>query len=220
MRQTGEATTKAIAMPADTNPNGDIFGGWLLSQMDLAGWALATKLSQGRATTVALKAMTFIHPVKVGDVVSCFTRFVESGTTSLTLEIEAWINIGDINKEKLVTSGTFVFVAIDEYGLKRRLGPSIAHQKLQLDSPNQVAAVIDETCVTNNYYFLTQSLLGLAMSGLILLIGTMATAGIFAIPSVIAAPMLGFGAAGCGFFAHQSNSSDSPTSALSSGVSL
>ena len=101
-------------MPADTNAYGDIFGGWLVSQMDLAGGILAKQLSDGRAVTVAIQSMSFEQPVHVGDVVSCYVSLVKAGRTSLTIKIEVWTNINHPKRAKKVTEGVFVYVAIDE----------------------------------------------------------------------------------------------------------
>ncbi len=114
----GELTIQTIAMPKDTNANGDIFGGWLLSQMDLAAGILAKKVSNGRVATVAINSMSFIKPVHVGDIVSCHANLEKTGTTSMTISVEVWINRLDDNCCR-VTSGTFVIVAIDDKGKPR-----------------------------------------------------------------------------------------------------
>ncbi len=123
MNPKGELTIQTLAMPADTNANGDIFGGWLLSQMDLAAGVLAKKISNGRAATVALDSMSFLKPVKIGDVVSCYANLIKSGHTSMTVEVQAWVNYHLPNKCHHVTSGTFVFVAIDDNGQPRSIKP-------------------------------------------------------------------------------------------------
>jgi acyl-CoA thioesterase YciA len=87
----GELAVRTLAMPADTNPAGDIFGGWIMSLMDVAGGITATRLTGGRVVTVAVTDMAFLRPVKVGDVVCCYTDLVRVGRTSLTLRIEAWV---------------------------------------------------------------------------------------------------------------------------------
>src|SRR5271165_7554939 len=86
----GELTVRLVAMPSDTNANGDIFGGWVLSQMDQAGGIAAVERAQGRVVTIAVDAMTFIHPVKVGDVLCVYTEVDAVGRTSLKIHIEAW----------------------------------------------------------------------------------------------------------------------------------
>lgn len=107
---------KTIAMPKDTNPAGDIFGGWLVSQMDLAGAAIAKKLTKGRVTTVAIHEMTFERPVYVGDEIGCYARVEKIGRTSITLNIESWVYRHQTGDHYLVTKGTFVFVSIDDDG--------------------------------------------------------------------------------------------------------
>lgn len=113
--------TKTVAMPADTNTNGDIFGGWLLSQMDVAGGILASKVANGRVATVAIEGMKFLLPVKVGDTVSCHGKVEKIGKTSIIILLrvttESWKN----NKQKEVTNGKFIYVAIDSKGKPREL---------------------------------------------------------------------------------------------------
>jgi acyl-CoA thioesterase YciA len=101
-------------MPADTNPNGDIFGGWLLSQMDIAGGIASGKIAQGRTVTVAIDSMNFHLPVHVGDVICCYVDEIKRGRTSMTLKIEAWTLTGFQTKRVLVTEGIFTYVAIDQ----------------------------------------------------------------------------------------------------------
>jgi acyl-CoA thioesterase YciA len=120
---TGLPAIKAVAMPADTNAAGDIFGGWLLSQMDLAGGVLAYERAQGRTATVAIEAMTFKAPVFVGDLVSFYASIVRTGTTSLTIEIEAWARRGRTGETVRVTEGRFVYVALGEDRKPRPLPP-------------------------------------------------------------------------------------------------
>jgi acyl-CoA thioesterase YciA len=106
---------RTIAMPANANANGDIFGGWLLSQMDLAGAVLATQKSRSRIATVAIDAMTFKAPVHVGDEVSCYCKVEKIGRTSITIHVESWARarLGEMQAIK-VTEGKFTYVAIDE----------------------------------------------------------------------------------------------------------
>ncbi|MFG1379378.1 acyl-CoA thioesterase [Xanthobacter autotrophicus] len=110
---------RTIAMPADTNPNGDIFGGWLMSQMDLAAGNVAARRSRGRAATVAVEAMSFLSPVAVGDEVSLFARVVKMGRTSMRIEVEAWRRARASEQTTQVTEAVFTFVAIDEEGRPR-----------------------------------------------------------------------------------------------------
>lgn len=103
---------RTIAMPADTNPNGDIFGGWLLSQMDLAGATVAVQAAKGRVATVGIEAMTFHLPVFVGDEVSCYATIRRIGRTSITVHIETWVRRSRTGEQVRVTEGTFTYVAI------------------------------------------------------------------------------------------------------------
>lgn len=116
-----EITIQTLAMPADTNANGDIFGGWLVSQMDLAAGVLAKKLSRGRATTVAINSMSFLRPVHVGDVVSCHVELKKIGNTSMTIAVEAWTETLATGEKYCVTEGDFIFVAIDDQGNPRKV---------------------------------------------------------------------------------------------------
>ena len=113
--------TKTVAMPADTNPNGDIFGGWLLSQMDVAGGILAKSQANGRVATVAIDSMKFLLPVKVGDTVTCYGSITRRGRTSLSINLRVTAQSLNNNIPKDVTSGTFVYVAIDLEGKPRPL---------------------------------------------------------------------------------------------------
>ncbi len=114
----GELALQTIAMPADANWNGDIFGGWLVSQMDLAGAVTARRLARGRVATVAIDSMSFLRPVPVGSVVSCYTQLIEIGRTSMQIQVEVWIGNHNDNVGK-VTEGLFTFVAIDGTGHTR-----------------------------------------------------------------------------------------------------
>ncbi|MDD3181160.1 MAG: acyl-CoA thioester hydrolase YciA [Opitutaceae bacterium] len=113
----GELVIRAIAMPADTNSNGDIFGGWLLSQMDLGGAVLARSTAYSRVTTVAIDAMSFLHPVDVGDIVTCYATLVKIGRTSMKIDIEAWVKRHNDGSILRVTEGIFTYVAIDAQGI-------------------------------------------------------------------------------------------------------
>lgn len=115
----GEITIQTLAMPADTNANGDIFGGWLVSQMDLAAGVLAKKLALGRVATVAINSMSFLRPVHVGDVVSCHVELIKQGRTSMTIAVEVWAQPAISQELYQVTEGSFVFVAIDKEGKPR-----------------------------------------------------------------------------------------------------
>ena len=120
-----EAELRTIAMPADTNPYGDIFGGWLLSQMDVAGGTYAMARTGGRVATVGIEAMSFHRPVYVGDRVSCHCRTERIGRTSITVHVETWVRRtrpGRTPEQIKVTEGMFTFVALGEDGAKRVIG--------------------------------------------------------------------------------------------------
>ncbi len=110
----GELCVRTLAMPGDTNPNGDIFGGWVLSQMDIAGGIFSGKHCHGRTVTVAIESMTFLKPVLVGDVLCCYCDLIKEGNTSITLKIEAWTIRRFETQRVLVTEGVFTYVAVDE----------------------------------------------------------------------------------------------------------
>lgn len=118
-RRSTSAALRTIAMPADTNPNGDIFGGWILSQMDLAGGTHAFNEAQGRVATVAVTAMKFHKPVNVGDEVSCYCVTESIGRTSVTVRVETWVKRQRLAAEEQVTEGVFTFVALDHEGRAR-----------------------------------------------------------------------------------------------------
>nr|WP_287799306.1 acyl-CoA thioesterase [Acidiphilium sp.] len=117
---------RAIAMPADANANGDIFGGWLMSQMDLGGSNLAGRIAHGRIATVAVDAMSFIRPVKIGDEVSVYAELLKVGRTSIQVNVEAWRRARDSASERRVTKAVFTFVAIDSEGRPRPIAPAQA----------------------------------------------------------------------------------------------
>jgi acyl-CoA thioesterase YciA len=117
----GALTIRTLAMPADTNPAGDIFGGWVMSQMDIAGAIAAVERAKGRVVTVAVEAMTFIAPVKVGDILCVYTTIERVGTTSITVSIEAWARRNRMDERHKVTDGRFVYVSLGEDGQKRRI---------------------------------------------------------------------------------------------------
>ena len=110
---------RAIAMPADTNPSGDIFGGWLMSQMDSGAGSAASRRAQGRVATVHVQEMSFLSPVKVGDEISVYARLTKVGRTSLTFFVEAWRRKRDRAEGIKVTEATFIFVALDAEGRPR-----------------------------------------------------------------------------------------------------
>ena len=112
----GDLCIRTLAMPADTNGNGDIFGGWLLSQMDIGGGVAASKIAKSRSVTVSIDAMNFRKPVYVGDLVSVHANLVRVGRTSMTIHLEAWVVRRREIKPILVTDGNFTYVAIDDQG--------------------------------------------------------------------------------------------------------
>lgn len=119
----GTLTLRTLAMPRDANVNGDIFGGWVLSQMDIACGIVGGERAQGRVATVAVDAMKFIRPVKVGDVLSIYTEIVRIGRTSMAFAIEAWVLRERFGAREKVTEAVFTFVAIDEQGRPRPVPP-------------------------------------------------------------------------------------------------
>ena len=119
----GELTVRVVAMPADTNANGDIFGGWVMSRMDQACGIAASERSRGRVVTIAVDAMTFIRPVKVGDVLCVYTLIERIGRTSIKIHVEAWARRFRSHVREKVTDAVFTFVAIDDTGRPRPVPP-------------------------------------------------------------------------------------------------
>lgn len=117
----GNLTVQIVAMPKDTNANGDIFGGWLVSNMDMGGGIEARRHSGLRVVTVAIEAMQFIKPVNVGDLVSCYAALLKVGKTSMHYKIEVWTLSVNHQHQLKVAEGTFIYVAIDELGKKRSI---------------------------------------------------------------------------------------------------
>lgn len=120
----GDLILRTMAMPADTNANGDIFGGWIMSQMDIAGGILAKEIAEGRTVTIAVDGMKFLRPVQVGDVVCCYGQLLRVGNTSMQLHLEVWVKpilreIESPESRFKVTEANYTFVAIDEEGRKR-----------------------------------------------------------------------------------------------------
>ena len=114
-----EPSLRTVAMPADANPSGDIFGGWLMSQMDIASGSYAGFVAMGRVVTVAVNAMTFHLPVYIGDEISCYCRTARIGTTSIAVDVETWVRRRQDARCEKVTEGRFIFVAIDDMGRPR-----------------------------------------------------------------------------------------------------
>ena len=128
----GELLLRTSPMPSDTNANGDIFGGWIMSQMDIAGGMMAIEITGGRAVTIAVDAMKFIKPVKVGDVVCCYGKVTRIGNTSITIRLEVWVKSGfkEMKSAKedaflMVTEASYTYVAVDHEGRKRQF-PKLA----------------------------------------------------------------------------------------------
>src|SRR5881397_2074057 len=115
-KPTGELVTRTVAMPKDTNPNGDIFGGWLMTQMDLGSGILASKRAKTRVVTVAVDGMSFLQPVRVGDTVACYAWVERIGRTSMVIPVEVWVRRYMHGKQIRVTQGVFTHVAVDESG--------------------------------------------------------------------------------------------------------
>lgn len=144
----GNLLLRTLAMPADTNPSGDIFGGWLMSQMDIGGAILANELAQGRVVTVAVDAITFLKPVAVGDVVCCYGYCAHVGRTSLKVKMEVWVKkvAGELVGERYcVTDATYTYVAVDASSRPRPLprqnnsGLDQALSALQVQTPDRIA---------------------------------------------------------------------------------
>jgi acyl-CoA thioesterase YciA len=119
----GELSLRTVAMPADTNPAGDIFGGWLMSLMDLAAGVSAGTRAKGRVATAAVSNLTFLQPVKVGDVVCVYTDITKTGRTSVTVGVEAHVLRRNLGERVKVTAAEFVLVAVDDHGVPRPLPP-------------------------------------------------------------------------------------------------
>jgi len=117
----GELSSRTLAMPADTNPNGDMFGGWIMALMDGAAAMAATRKAQGRVVTVAVSNIAFMRPVNVGDVVCCYTELTRTGRSSMTFHVEVWVLRQGQGERILVTDAEFTFVAVDEDGRPRPL---------------------------------------------------------------------------------------------------
>jgi acyl-CoA thioesterase YciA len=112
----GELVIRTIAMPADTNPSGDIFGGWIMAQMDLGSGILASKTAGTRVVTVAVDGMSFLQPVRVGDTIACFARVEKIGRTSMKIPVEVWAQRYRRQERLLVTRAVFTYVAVDDAG--------------------------------------------------------------------------------------------------------
>ena len=121
---TGQLTVRIVAMPADTNASGDIFGGWIMAQMDLSGGIAGRERAKGRVVTASVSSLSFLQPVKVGDVVAVYTEVVGTGRSSIRIQIEAWVVRGTGSTQLKVTEALFVMVAVDESGASVALPPA------------------------------------------------------------------------------------------------
>ena len=123
-QSTGNPLLRTLAMPSDTNANGDIFGGWIMSQMDMGGAILAKEIAHGRVVTVAVESMTFIRPISVGDVVCCYGQCIKVGRSSIQVKMEVWVKkvaSEPIGERYCVTEAVFTFVAVDQNGKPREI---------------------------------------------------------------------------------------------------
>lgn len=121
---TGEPVLRTLAMPADTNPHGDIFGGWIMAQMDIAGGIMAKEIAESRVVTVAVDTIKFLKPVHVGDVVCCYGKLLKIGNTSISINLEIWVKQGQGSKSDQksilkVTQAAFTYVSVDSKGRKK-----------------------------------------------------------------------------------------------------
>lgn len=117
----GDLMMQVIPLPSDTNPNGDVFAGWLVKQMDLAAATTAGRISQGRTATVAIDRMEFLSPLRVGSQVACYGKLVDIGRSSMKINVEVWTRDRSAKRPRKVTEALFVFVAIDENGRIREV---------------------------------------------------------------------------------------------------
>lgn len=121
---TGQLTIRIVAMPADTNSSGDIFGGWIMAQMDLSAGVAGRERAHGRVVTASVSSLSFLQPVKIGDVVAVYTEVVGTGRSSIRIQIEAWVVRGAGSAQLKVTEALFVMVAVDESGASVALPPA------------------------------------------------------------------------------------------------
>ena len=121
---TGQLTVRIVAMPADTNSSGDIFGGWIMAQMDLSAGIAGRERARGRVVTASVSSLSFLQPVKIGDVVAVYTEVVGTGRSSIRIQIEAWVVRGSGSLQLKVTEALFVMVAVDEDGTSVALPPA------------------------------------------------------------------------------------------------
>lgn len=133
----GEMVLRTLAMPADTNANGDIFGGWLMAQMDMGGAIQAKEIAKGRVVTVRVDGMTFLKPVAVGDVVCCYARCIKTGNSSITINVEVWVkkvSSEPIGQRYIATEAVFTYVAVDGEGKSRQLPDGRSNFSVDFDA--------------------------------------------------------------------------------------
>jgi acyl-CoA thioesterase YciA len=128
----GNLTIRTLAMPSDANPDHEIFGGWIVSQMDLAGVDAARQFTNNRLVTVAIHSMSFISPVHIGDVISCYTKVAKMGRTSITIQIETWAKSPRQEEQRLVTEGRIIYVALDVNGFPVPIQKGAADKSAEL----------------------------------------------------------------------------------------
>ena len=136
----GEMVLRTLAMPADTNANGDIFGGWLMSQMDMGGAIQAKEIAKGRVVTVRVDGMTFLKPVDYGDVVFCYARCIRTGNSSITINVEVWVkkvSSEPIGQRYRATEAVFTYVAVDDEGKSRQLPDGRSNFSVDSDGVSQ-----------------------------------------------------------------------------------
>lgn len=137
----GTLILRTLAMPSDTNANGDIFGGWIMSQMDIGGAILAKEIGKGRVVTVCVDKITFLRPISVGDVVCCYGKLVKMGRTSMQVKVEVWIKkvYQGTSDRHCVTEALFTYVAIDEQGKPKPVptenNPELAQALAEINAP-------------------------------------------------------------------------------------
>ncbi|MBV1838819.1 acyl-CoA thioesterase [Acetobacter estunensis] len=122
-KPSGELTIRVIAMPSNTNAAGDVFGGWVMSQMDLAAGSAANGRAGTKTVTVAIDGVSFLAPMAVGDELSVYTDILKVGRTSMTIQVQAWRRLRHAKDRDLVTQGKFVFVALDENNRPKAIPP-------------------------------------------------------------------------------------------------
>lgn len=120
---TGELVIRTLAMPADANGNGDIFGGWVMAQMDMGGAVIARRVARRRITTVAVEAMSFLYPIYIGDLVSCYAHLEKIGRSSMQVNVEVWVERAMTDQPLRTTKALFTYVALDENGRPVAVNP-------------------------------------------------------------------------------------------------